>query len=433
MSAKANRWHVAVGTTLVLAGVAIRFVIPALLVAAMAPVVFIAVSSLMTVPPMTDLRLERTITPQQTYPGGTVTVTLVIENTGDGALGDLRAVDGVPAELPVVDGSPRGAVRLSSGERVTFEYTLRARHGEFEFEPVTLRSQDLSGERAETTDQSADGDHSFTANFKLDGYQLADQTTGLTGMLATDHGGEGLEFHGIRAYQPEDPVTRINWRQYARDRTLSTVDYRREEAAEVVLIVDARQPTAVARDETAPSGTERAVRAATEIAGGLLAERNRVGAVALGVDSAEAAEGFGWISPGEGRDIRSRLHALFDDAIAAVTPEEDSDRSERTADPLEIVRRLSPRAQVLLFTPLVDDYPVELLRQLRTAGHPVTVYTPDVTGGQSTGGRVAAAQRALRVRELQILGVSVVEWGADESLAVAMDRASDRSASGGYA
>jgi uncharacterized protein (DUF58 family) len=449
------RWRVVVGCSLLLAAVGVWTVRPVLLVAAIVPFVFVAVSALTSAPRADHgIGFERTVVPQQVYPGGLVDVELDVENTSDQPLSDLRVVDGVPAELPVVDGSPRAALSLAPGETATIAYTVRARYGDFEFTPVTARTHSLSGASTYTTTLAADGDCLLSGGIDVDEYPMARQTTGITGQLTTDRGGDGIEFHRLREHQPGDPMHRIDWHHYAKERTLSTIEYRREEAVEVVVVVDSRRAAGVAGAETAPTGTELCVYAAAKLVEGLLTTRNRVGLVALGIDDPERAGDLAWVAPGTDRGTRTQIWRLLDAAGATVSPgaegaerrrsgtdlsdesgpgsdrsdqdESPGDRNEEAAGgavaPLEIVERLNPQTQVLVLSPLSDDYPTELVRQLTTTGHAVTVYSPDVTNRATSGGRLTTVERMLRMTELRNLGVSVVDWDPDEPLAAAFDR-----------
>jgi|AntDeeMinimDraft_5_1070356.scaffolds.fasta_scaffold01438_5 uncharacterized protein (DUF58 family) len=440
------RWRVALGSSLVLAGAGIWLLSPALIVAAAAPLAFIIYSALSTAPPAAaSVTLNRTITPARTYPGGAVDVELTVTNERDNQLLDVRIVDGVPAELAVIEGSPRAALSMNPGATTSIEYAVRARYGEFEFQAPTIRTHSLSGSVTDTVEPPAAGDARLAATLDPEEYPLGQQTTGVAGELSTDRAGEGLEFHGIRSYQPEDPMNRINWRQYARERQLSTIDYRQEEAVEVVVAVDARASTRVARNETAPTGTELSVYVAGEVIGGLLQNRNQVGAAVLGVDGRQlpavdaAGEQFAWVTPGSDREARTRITSVLDAAAATVRPETIAEKTTQeptgddgdaavtdselpVVDPLEIVRRIHTRIQVVLVTPLCDEYPIDLVRQLRSTGHTVTVYTPDVTARTTPGGQVATTQRTLRVTELRRLGVTVVDWNPGEPLTAAFER-----------
>jgi uncharacterized repeat protein (TIGR01451 family) len=97
-----------------------------------------------------------------------------------------------------------------------------------------------------------------------------------------------------------------------------------------------------------------------------------------------------------------------------VSPEAASERE------LLLLAALPASARVLVVTPLLDDRPSSLVRTLRSQEYPVTVLTPDVTGTGLVGGRVAAAERRLRRRDLEAAGATTVEWTPGDALDVAL-------------
>jgi len=438
MFERSHRWSVAVAVALVLAAAGVWGGYPVLLIAAMAPIVFVAYSALTSAPAVDDqLEFSRRITPTRTYAGEVITVELTVTNTGETPLADLRLVDGVPEELAVVEGSPRAALTLRSGQEATIEYALRARYGEFDFEPVTVRTHSVSAASIYTTTQQASGDTHLTAMFDPEEYPLAPQTSSISGGRMTDRGSEGLEFHSVRPYQPGDPASRINWRQYARDRVLTTVDYREEEAIKVLVIVDARPSAGVASGETEPTGTELCVSLANDIVTSLLADRNHVGVLTLGVSGSavdfetgsagSTEDSLAWVPPATTRETRLRIQQLLDAAAATVRPGDGpTESAQHDIDPREIIGRLDRRTQVVLLTPLCDEYPLELVQQFQMTGRTVSVYSPNVTASlrPAAGGRLLSAQRSLRIATLRRRGTTVVDWNPDEPLALALDRSS---------
>lgn len=426
-----RRWRVAVGIALLVAGVGVWLANSLLLVASMIPVGFVGYSSLTSAPvPDQALRFHRTVRPTTTYAGDAVTVELRVENTSQSDFFDLRLVDGVPAELAVINGSPRAGVSLRGGDHITLEYTLRARYGEFEFSDVTVRTQSVSSDTLYTTAITPDGESQITAQYDPDTYPLAERTLPLAGAISADSGGEGLEFFGTREYQPTDPVSRINWRQYAKARDLTTIEYRQDEAAEVLVVVDARQSAGVAEATTAPTGTERCVSMARDIIDSMLGDRNRVGVLTLGVDPTDVRfdateatdEEIAWIPPTSSQQLRTRIGLLLDAAVATVRPNATREAAATGVPPIKIIDRLNQQTQLVVVTPLCDEYPVELTQQCEAAGYSVTVYSPGFTVKTTAGGTIATVQRSLRVSKLQARDMSVVDWNPAEPLDVAFER-----------
>jgi Uncharacterized conserved protein (some members contain a von Willebrand factor type A (vWA) domain) len=274
----------------------------------------------------------------------------------------------------------------------------------------------------------------------------------MVGALASDHGGEGLDFYGIREYRAGDPANRIHWRQYAETNELTTVEYQRQKAVEVVVIVDARSPAAVAASDTAPTGVELDVYAASEAVGGLLNTRNRVGLVTLGVGD-DTGGGFGWIPPGNGHALQSRIRTRLD-SVAATTQSQtpapvESGNSDRQSSTVaaesvadtdtdaaattsespgsniatdEIVDLVSSRTQLIMFSPLCDALPVEIAQQLQTAGYTVSVCAPDVTAPSTAGSTLTGIDRGLRLAKLRATGATVVDWSRDDPLSLVLKR-----------
>jgi uncharacterized protein (DUF58 family) len=245
---------------------------------------------------------------------------------------------------------------------------------------------------------------------------LRTQTTQYTGRVPTDRGGPGTEFHAVREYRHGDPLSRIDWRRAARTGEFATVEYRQEQAATVQLVVDTREDAYVA-PEGELAAVERAVAGAGETFTSLLATGDQVGLTAFGpVDT--------WLPPGAGDDHRARArHLLATDPAFAPTPPEKPFFATIRFDRLR--RRLSPETQVVLFSPITDEYVLSVARRLDAYGHRVTVVSPDPGDTGTPGRALARAERAVRLSTLRGAGIRVVDWG-DESLAAAIADARTR-------
>ena len=420
--------RVPVAAALLLAAIGVFLSNSVLVAVAMAPLVFVVASAVTTVPSADEIQLTRAVSPQQTYPGGAATVTLTVTNESAQHLSELHIIDGVPDDLGVVDGSPRAAVQLEAGESVTITYTLRLRHGDHTFQPVTLRTHNLSGTRRLHTEQDATGDKTVASQIGVDESPLPDATARVAGALPTDSGGEGLEFYGIRSYQPSDPITRINWRQYARERTLSTVEYTRREAATVVLMVDVRPTTWVAPTATTPTAAESAVQAAAEAAHSLLAAQHRVGLAILTPTHPDADDGWVWCPPENARTARTRFQTVLD---AATAPPDGDDADEQPGHPevetvRQHIRQSSPDAQIVLFSAVTDDYPIELCTSLRQADYRCHVYAPDVSARHSLSATVETMLQRLRLQTLRARDIPVASWPCDQPLGQSIATTDDR-------
>jgi uncharacterized protein (DUF58 family) len=230
-------------------------------------------------------------------------------------------------------------------------------------------------------------------------------------------GGAGVEFFGIREYQPSDALRWINWRASARHpRALFTNEFERERIADVGLILDARQrsdiaPNGVVSNGVTPNGEalfESAVRATASLADAFLSDGNRVGLLVYG--------GFlDWTFPGYGRVQRQKI---LETLARAETGE------SMVFDSLDYLpTRLFPaKSQIVLISPLCPDDWGYLVR-LRARGYQLLVISPDPVSFEArTSGpdpiwelamRVARLERTLLLRRVRQAGIQVVDWQVD--------------------
>jgi uncharacterized protein (DUF58 family) len=415
-----NRWYGVNALSLAAGALGVLLGRPGLLLVAVVGVAF-GGFALAARPPDVHVELSRELERTSAGPDESVRVRVTVRNAGDSLLPDLRLVDGVPDALDVVEGSPRTATALRPGRAASFAYTVRAARGDHEFDPVTVLARGFSGAVERETAVHARGDGRFVCTPRLDvgdPLPLRALTTGYTGRVVTDTGGPGTEFHAVREYRPGDPLSRIDWKRAARTGEYATLEFRRERAATVVLLVDTREESYLAPDADAPSAVERSVAAAGELFTSLLSTGDRVGLAAFG-------PGAYWLGPGAGEEHRARARrALATDEAFAPTP-----REEPFFPGLELRRlrrRLPADAQVVLFSPLCDDYVVRAARRLDAYGHPVTVVSPDPTVDRTAGQTLARLERKLRVSQLRQVGLRVVDWSPGQHLGAALDAAGTR-------
>lgn len=371
--------------------------------------------------PSTAVRISRELTPAEPRPGKAVDVTVEVENVGDRLLADFRVVDGVPPDLTVEDGSPRHGTALRPGATTTYTYTVRGIRGSHTFEDAFVVSRNVPGTLERVEERGVEGDRTVTYDVSavLDlSVPLRKQASMDVGRVLTDTAGSGLEFHSIREYRSSDPLTRIDWSRAARGEDLATLQFREERSATVVLVIDARREAYVAPEADAPSAVDRSVLASAKLASALLAADDRVGLAALSPRRC-------WLAPGAGHTHLSRLQ----DALAtddAFGPSPPTLSYYRRINLPALRKRLSADSQLIVFSPLVDDEVVEVVRKLHAGGHPTTVISPDATTTGSPGQTLARLERRKRLSDLRRANVRVVDWDGEESLALALTNAGRR-------
>ena len=232
--------------------------------------------------------------------------------------------------------------------------------------------------------------------------------------------GHGVEFAGIRAYAPGDPLRDIHWPSSLRLGRLHITQHAAEQAADIVVGVDAFSDVG--------GSLGRSVRGCAGVAQAYLRVGDRVGLVVLG-------GGLRWLPPDTGQRTLYRITEQVlglrrDDSV--VTP--NLSRLPRQA--------LPPAALMVLFTPLLDERAISIIDDLCVRG--VSTLVIDVltcepglprrhTAGQELAVRLWRLDRAAQRQRFSEQGVTVVRWdarrGLDEILtpALHLSRAGPRS------
>ena len=230
--------------------------------------------------------------------------------------------------------------------------------------------------------------------------------------------GSGVEFAGVRTYQPGDRRRDVDWRTSARHGQLFVRQYAAERAFDLVLVLD------TTADAGPPGGStmDLTVRAATGLAQSYLRAHDRVGLVTFGGP-------LRWLAPATGPRQLYRVSEV----LMSVRPDE----SEQEAGDLgfglaDLPRSMLPgRAFVCVVTPLLDDRPLAAVRLLLDRGFAplvVDVLTsePTLRRGRADRARDGLALRAWRmhrealVGELATLGIPVLDWDGEGDLTGAL-------------
>ena len=360
--------------------------------------------------------IERHIDTVDPAPGTEVTVTVTVRNTGNRLLPDVRIIDGVPAALAVTEGSPRYGTALRPQQSQTFSYTVVARRGVHTFGPVHVTTRDIASTveqewsiPEQSTLQSIPSLTPLTCPFPL-----RDRATQFVGSEQTDIGGTGIEFFATREYRSNDSLRRIDWNRRAKTGQLTTVEFRQERSASVVLLIDARPVAYRSPEPELPHAIDRSVEAAGRMFARLLADGNHVGIAAMGDEDC-------WLSPGTGVD-----HHLNAQELLATHPALSAGRPRR--EPLlhrwkrSFRERLPVGAQLIIVSPLSDTYVEEFAQRFDVYGYPVTIVSIDATSNHTTGHLLAALSRKLQIARLRGVGIPVISWEWDEPVDLGVAR-----------
>lgn len=402
------------GRFLVLAGLAYLLFFAGLItlngapLALAVPLVVYLGSTLLHRPPRLQLTAERKISADQVKQHTPVEVTLIITNQG-AALDEVLVEDRLPPGLVLVEGKTRVLASLPHGASITLQYTVKPPRGNFYLQDVLVSASDHLGVLRERV--------LLPARMRL--LALPDvtrlrkvairpaRTHGHFGPIPSRQAGSGVDFYGLRDYQPGDPRRWINWRASARhEQQIFVNQFEQERIADVGVILDARQQSNI----ILPGGEslfEYAVLAAGSLSEALLNDGNRVGLLVYGY-------GVERTFPGYGKVQQERILRMLGSA--------------RTGHnfALESLGYLPTRffpagSQIVMVSPLLNS-DVPAFMQLRACGYEVLVVSPDpvdfearsmaVVGELSW--RIARLERVLLLRKLQRLGVRTLDWQVDQ-------------------
>ena len=356
-------------------------------------------------PEKLDLNVHRAISSERAAPEEDVIISVDVTNRG-ADLEELLLEDGVSPALTVRDGSSQHLLSLKKGESFSWTYTVCGPRGGYAFEALKAEARDHFGLQPSSHQIPARSElFIFPPLTRLKYVTIRTRRTRVySGTIPARVGGAGVEFFGLREYQPGDPPRWINWRASARyDETLYANEFQQERVADVALVLDGREKTNWFRD--GHSLFEHSVLAAASLADALLSQGNRVGLLHYGLY-------LDWTFPGYGKVQRERILQALAHARIGGSP---------VFSGLEHipVRFFPAHSQVVLVSPLdADD--LETLVQLRARGYQIMVISPDPVAFElahlldaasvKLAARVVRMERNLLLKKLQRAGIQVLDW-----------------------
>jgi uncharacterized protein (DUF58 family) len=369
------------------------------------PLVLFLLAGLWQAPREIHLEIQRSLSNERAAPHAPVQVKLTVRNRGPD-LGEVLLEDVLPQGLQILSGSNRHLLHLANGQSFSWTYLVSGARGYYAFTSVKVDSSDLSGLQHRKSNLPAGG-QLFILPPALHIRRVAirpRRTNVYSGTIPARFGGSGVEFFGVRSYQPGDPLHWINWNISARHPAeMYSNEFEQERVADVGILLDGRLATNILRE--GHSLFEYSVQAAATLADTFLAQGNRVGLLLYG-------HALNWTLPGYGKIQRERiLHSL-----ARAEPGE----SLVFADLGNIPTQFFPaHSQIVLVSPLASsDY--AMLLQLRARAYQVMVISPDPvlfelaylskSPENDLAGRILRLERGLLLRNLQRAGVQVLDW-----------------------
>lgn len=377
------------------------------LVALSIPMVVYLGMTLLHRPQPLNLSCQRRVSSNSVTIQTPVTVTVRVTNNGDD-LEEVLISDTVPEGLEWLDGRTSILLHMPHGATAELRYTVRGLRGSYTFHDLFVSAADYQGILSRTTTLPARDQLVILPEvIRLKKVAIRPQRThGHFGPIPSRQAGSGVDFYGLRDYQLGDPQRWINWRASARyEQNLFVNQFEQERIADVGMILDARQQSNIELD-SGNSIFEYSVQAAGSISKALLDDGNRVSLLIYGFGMERTFRGYGKIQQ------EHILHALG-----------QAKTGHNFA--LESLGYLPTRffpagCQIVMVSPLLSS-DVPAFSELRAVGYEILLISPDPVDFEARAlglkgdlaWKTARVERALTLKQLQRLGIRVVDWQVD--------------------
>lgn len=232
------------------------------------------------------------------------------------AEGGAPGISGDTLEVGVVTATP--AVRASA-EGVAFSYdVVPVKRGEHVIGPVRVRATDPLGL------------FDFRAGYPLQSRILTFPTPVRLEEVRSATGGEygdyqfegsgargsGIDFHGVREYQPGDELRRVYWKSTARHGRLNVIEFEHSLAQDTVIAIDLKRGTEMGRGRY--SSLEHGIRLAAGTAQDAVLGGSAVRLIGAGIEGPSAIPGRGQDQYYEVLQALSRVEADQEEALSSV-------------------------------------------------------------------------------------------------------------------
>ena len=374
---------------------------------------FVVISSFLDVW-MPNVRIRRETTSDNIFEDGTMSVKFIIKNTGLG-IGFVEIYDSLPPQARIIKGSNYTLLYMKPWQEVSFEYSLKLPlRGHYHLGPVKMRVKDafdlFYNERLE------ESIHSFSVFPQVEVLEEQVITSRspklLSGAMPLNVIGTGTEFYSLREFVPGDSLRSVNWKALAKKGKMMVNETVREDVMDVILLVDAREVSAVGGGRDTP--LEMSCRAAATYAKQLLDERNNVALMVYG-DSIDRI------------DLDRGEHHLFKilTALSSAKPQGNLKLELVMKDLLPHIPSGSP---IILFSSLDDDHTIaEAFTSTISRGFTITTISPSSLDFEERMKRIpveplliAKIERDNMISELRSFGLQVGDWKYGDNVNTAL-------------
>tara|TARA_B100000686_G_scaffold36780_1_gene38238 strand:+ start:12 stop:1256 length:1245 start_codon:yes stop_codon:yes gene_type:complete len=381
--------------------------------AGMVMLTFVVLSSFLDVW-MPNVKIRRETSSDNIFEDGDMNVRFIVKNKGLG-IGFVEIYDELPPQARITKGSNYTLLYMRPWQEVSFEYSLKLPlRGHYHLGPVKLRVKDafdlFYNEKIE------ESLHSFSVFPQIE--VLEEQVIKsrapklLSGAMPLNVIGAGTEFYSLREFVPGDSLRSVNWKALAKKGKMMVNETVREDVMDVILLVDAREVSAVGGGRDTP--LEMSCRAAATYAKQLLDERNNVALMVYG-DTVERV------------DLDRGEHHLFKilTSLSSAKPQGNLKLEIVLKDTLPYIPSGSP---IILFSSLDDDHTIsEAFTNTISRGYTITTVSPSSLDFEERMKRIPAQplliariERDNLISEIRSFGMQIGDWKSDEAVNTAL-------------
>ncbi len=381
--------------------------------AGMVMLTFVVLSSFLDVW-MPNVKIRRETSSDNIFEDGDMNIRFIVKNQGLG-IGFVEIYDKLPPQARITKGSNYTLLYMRPWQEVSFEYSLKLPlRGHYHLGPVKLRVKDAFD--LFYNEKSEESLHSFSVFPQIE--VLEEQIIKsrapklLSGAMPLNVIGAGTEFYSLREFVPGDSLRSVNWKALAKKGKMMVNETVREDVMDVILLVDAREVSAVGGGKDTP--LEMSCRAAATYAKQLLDERNNVALMVYG----ETVERV---------DLDRGEHHLFKilTSLSSARPKGNLKLEIVLKDTLPYIPSGSP---IILFSSLDDDHTIsEAFTNTISRGYTITTVSPSSLDFEERMKRIPAQplliariERDNLISEIRSFGMQVGDWKSDEAVNTAL-------------
>jgi len=370
-------------------------------------------------------QLRRSLSAHHTYEGDGIEAELALDQAGQGP--DLAMItEDKWLTRYISEGPPSLAGPIAADSSLVLSYVTQPRRGFYPVEQAHVSARDLLGLMTWEEDLPCSTPIWVLPRYDRVGHvQLSPRRTLSTpGTTPSRREGVGVQFLGTRPYIPGDDVRRINWKTVAHRNHFVINLYEGERAADVTVVLDARD-----RIYQAAGGSDlfdKAVRACAALCDSAIRDGHRTGLLLYG-------ERLEWVLYGSGR-----LHL---ERILQGLSRAELGSSEAFSDLGNLPARLFPSGSSIMIVSPFAPGDEQALGMLRARGYEVLALVPDAfpsirakpletarpehhttrsmqsKPALSLASHLMAVEQELMLRILMSAGVRVALWDGNSPLA----------------